>query len=247
MDLKLIKLFFLVFLFSSFAEAEPIKIACASNFNGTLNSIIHLYKKEHHVDFVVMQGSSSQLASQIANGMPVNIFLSADEKYAHLLTEQKKNRDLFTYATGEVVLLTNKKSHYCSAQEYLKKASIRHLGLANPSLAPYGTRAKAWLEDVHLWKILREKIVYGEDVGQTFEYIITNNTEAGFVALSQVKQYEIAHHSLKNHTLYFLHSPLGKIQQQGVIIKNNKEVAGFVQYLLTAPPAKNMLIKMGYE
>jgi molybdate transport system substrate-binding protein len=244
---------------SLLANTQQINIACSSNFYGTLTVLIEAYKKEGHaVNFTVMQGASSKLVAQIMRGMPVDLFLSADEKFPQYLANQKKSEQSFSYAIGQVVLLVNNKKqhHYVSAEDYLEKASITHLSLANPKLAPYGAQAEALLKARKLWEKIVPKMVYGDDVGQAFNYVITNNVDAGFVALSQVKQYEEKQTPAEekvffnDRTIYYFDSSLRNIKQDGIVIKNSpnlSEAKSFVEYILNSPKAKYILEKMGYQ
>ncbi|MFT6835946.1 MAG: molybdate transport system substrate-binding protein [Francisellaceae bacterium] len=234
-----------------YAEIPVLKIACSSNFVTTLNKIITSYKKEHKVDFIVMQGSSGKLSSQIINGLPANIFLSADQAHAQYLIKHSIAHKKFIYAIGQVVLLTNSTHKYSSAKDYLLHANIDHLSMANPKLAPYGSHAKEFLKTRKLWDKFRSKIVYGENINQVFNYVIKGNVKAGFVALSQINQYEALYGKLKYPwKIYLLNSPMSYIDQYGVILNhstNKNDAEDFINYLLNSKQSQIRLHNMGYK
>ena len=234
-----------------FASMPTLKIACSSNFVSTLEKIASLYQKQHDIKIIIMQGSSGKLTSQLVNGLPADIFLSADKKHTQYLIQQKIADKYFIYAIGQVVLLTNSTKKYDSAKDYLEHENIIHLSLANPELAPYGAHGKKLLQDMKLWNSLSSKIIYGENINQAFNYVISGNVTAGFVASSQISQYKLRHGSLKaTQHVYNFSDSISQISQYGTILKHTKQskvTKDFVHYLLNSKQSQKILKKMGYK
>lgn len=174
---------------SSFAD-ESLTIAVASNFQVTAKEIAAEFTAATQIPTRISAGSTGKLYAQIINGAPFDVFLSADAARPKLLEENgvavKGSR--VTYATGALVLwsadsaLENKD---CLAA--LKSGSYRRLAIANPLTAPYGNAAKEFLEAAGIFDAVESRIVYGENISQTLQFVVTGNATLGLIALSQVK------------------------------------------------------------
>ncbi|MED7788610.1 molybdate ABC transporter substrate-binding protein [Francisella sp. 19X1-34] len=241
-------------LFTS-ANATTITIACASNFVTTLQQVVKQYRTTHKdLDIKIIQGSSSKLANQIKNGIPIDIFLSADKKYAAAV-----NSKIFVYAYGELVLAINKneikqQKNLPMLLNNIAKSNLK-ISIANPNLAPYGSHAKIFLKEKNLWNNLtsNQRIIYGENIGQAFSYFITNNAPIAFIAESQVEFYKLANKNKwnKNYKIYDLDSKAEYIAQYGTVIskdsKKEAQINSFLEYLLHAKPSKKIIKDMGYS
>ncbi|MDC0534958.1 molybdate ABC transporter substrate-binding protein [Francisellaceae bacterium] len=237
-------------LLSKSIYAEQINIACAANFYTTLKSLTQAYKKQHpNVQFTIMQGSSSKLATQIENGMPIDLFLSADQTYAQTLVKRGKADKAHRYAIGEVVLITQGSPRFTSAKDYLNRAHWMHLSIANPALSPYGFQSVKILKAFGVWTKIANKVIYGEDIGQTFSYFVSHNVNAAFVALSQVKLYE-KENGDRNVLVYDLKTPERLINQDAVVIKHSqhaREAESFLSFILHSPQSIKIITSMGYQ
>jgi molybdate transport system substrate-binding protein len=183
-------------------------------------------------------------AQQIENGAPFDLFASANIAYL----ERLKNQDLIidgsiqTYALGRLVLAINKQNGAKVTElNDLLNPEIRKVAIANPNHAPYGLAAKEALVKSGLWQELSPKIVFGENVRQTLQFIQTGNVEAGIVALS------IADVSQTSYTIIdeALHSPL---KQALAIIrksKNKKDARAFISYI-NSPRGRAIMRKYGF-
>lgn len=139
----------------------------------------------HRVTVTV--GSTGKLYAQILHGAPFDVFLAADQERPRLLVERGIAVDgsRLTYAVGRLVLWSPDPGVDVAA-ETLREGAFRRLAIANPDLAPYGAAARETLQELGLWKSLRGKIAFGENVGQAFAMIASGNAELGFIALSSV-------------------------------------------------------------
>jgi molybdate transport system substrate-binding protein len=165
---------------------EKIRCAVAANYIQAFTEIAAAFEAKTGVKVEGTFSSSGNLYSQIVNGAPYDLFLSADEERpARLLKEGFAERP-FVYARGRVVLWSAKKD-FCTKsgwQEALKGAEVKKIALANPVTAPYGTAAQAAMQKTGLWSSLKDKCVQSQDIAQAFQYAATQSVDAGFCAFS---------------------------------------------------------------
>ena len=176
-----------IYLQSGCLYADEISIAVASNFTYALQRLAADFKVSTGHDVRISSASSGKLFSQIIHGAPYDIFLSADEKRADLLIKKLKARDdsAHVYALGKLVLLSNiEDADNC--MNVLNSKQLNRLAIANPKIAPYGIAAEQVLHKLGLWHHLRSRIVMGENIAQTFQFVFTKNAQAGFVARSML-------------------------------------------------------------
>lgn len=172
--------------------AQEINIAVAANFTDATRDIVPLFEKATGHKVKVSFGSTGKLYSQIENGAPFAIFLAADSKRPKKAETEKLavKGSRFTYAMGKLALWSPQVGRFDNAEDFLNKASFSHLAIANPKTAPYGLAAQQVMEQMGVWDKLQEKIVRGDSIAQTFQFVASGNAEAGFVALSQVKAWK---------------------------------------------------------
>jgi molybdate transport system substrate-binding protein len=172
------------------AAQSSLTIAAASDLVFCLEELNSAFSKEHPgVDLKVSTGSSGNFFAQIRNGGPFDIFLSADMSYPRELVKagQADGDSLTLYAIGRIVLWTTKDGVDVSrGLAVVNDAAVRRVAIANPSHAPYGKAAKAALEHARLWEGLKDKVVLGENIAQTAQFVQTGNADVGIVALSLV-------------------------------------------------------------
>lgn len=175
-------------LISSAALADDVQVAVAANFTAPMKAIAEQFAKDtgHHV--VAAYGATGQLYAQINNGAPFEVFLSADDTTPKKLEDAGKGvaGSRFTYATGTLVLWSPKANYIDAKGEVLSKGQFKHLAIANPQTAPYGLAATQTLEKLGLSEQVTNKLVVGQSISQTLQFVSTGNAELGFVALSQV-------------------------------------------------------------
>ncbi len=127
-----------------------------------------------------------QLYAQIKNGAPYDVFLSADEERPELLHREGLAEAPFVYAAGRVVLWTGKKD-LCGAKnwrEVMAAPGLKKIAVANPKTAPYGAAAMEALKKTGILKNVEERLVFGQNIAQAFQYAATGSVDAGFCALS---------------------------------------------------------------
>lgn len=168
------------------AQAGPVHVAVATNFAKTARELGEAFEKERGDRVVVSAGSTGKLYAQIVSGAPYEVFLAADAERPRRLVEagHAVEGTRFPYALGRLVLWSPDVGRVADASAL--RGTFRHLAIANPELAPYGAAARDTLRRLGLWDALAPRLVRGEDIGQTYQFVATGNAELGFVALSQV-------------------------------------------------------------
>lgn len=166
-----------------------ITIAAAAHLEKVLNEIGKDFEAESNIKPIFSFGATSNLAKQIENNAPFDMFISADVKTVDLLIE--KNLLIPTskriYAQGKLVVWwpQNAKSFPTSLKD-LANPEFKRIAIANPEIAPYGKAAKEALQNSDLWSEVEKKIVYGENVAMAYQYAKTANTDLAIIARSLV-------------------------------------------------------------
>ena len=220
----------------SFSIAQnKVLIAAASDLKFTLDSLLHAFAKNNNGKIDVTYGSSGKLTEQIINGAPFDIFFSADILYPERLKQQKKtSSEIHHYATGRLVLWSKKIDPQKKGMQALLDPGVKKIAIANPLHAPYGKRAVESLEFYKLSQSINSKLVYGENISQTAQFVSTGAADIGILALSLA----LSPNMKREHGKYFL-IPEKSHQQliQGVVItahgKENKFANTFFEFLKT--------------
>jgi molybdate transport system substrate-binding protein len=168
---------------------EPeLTIAVAANMQYAIKEIVADFKNAEHVNVQVVLGSSGNLTQQIINGAPYGIFISADTGYPDKLYQ--RNMTLGKpkiYAKGLLVLWTmNNDIDLRNGLNELTLPGVRSIAVANPRNAPYGFAAIELLKNMKLYEKVKNKLVFGESIMQTSQFIATRAADAGFTAKSIV-------------------------------------------------------------
>lgn len=234
-------------LFSCGDISKPkLTIATAANMQFVMHELTNSFTSKMNIECDIIVGSSGKLTAQIIQGAPFDLFVSANMTYPEDLykkgftTEKPK-----VYALGSLVLWSTSIQEELSL-EILKSDNIKHIALANPKIAPYGISAIEVLKNEDLYELVKNKLVYGESVSQTNQFIYSEVAEIGFTAKSVVlspngKQYD--NWIEMNRKSY---SPI----QQGVVILNNRKIYQVEAHkfydFLTSSEGAEILKKFGY-
>ena len=171
------------------ARAADVRVAVAANFARPMAQIAERFTAATGHTVALSVGSTGRLYSQIVAGAPFELLLAADAKTPERLVEeghaQAVNR--YTYAIGQLVLWSPVPGRVDADGRVLSATGWQRLAIANPKLAPYGAAAMAVLHKRGLMGQVAPKLVTGDSIGQTFQFVATGNAELGFVALSQVQ------------------------------------------------------------
>lgn len=230
---------------ATLALAAETRVAVAANFTEPAKEIAQKFEAKTGHKATLSFGSSGQFFTQIANGAPFEVFLSADAE-----RPQKAEADglavpgtRFTYATGRLVLWSKTAGLVDPRGAVLSKGKFEKLSIADPKTAPYGLAAVETLRRLGLYDRLAPKLVTGTSITQAYQFVDTGAAEVGFVALSQVVNHKEGSRWIvpaANHT---------SIDQQAVLLKtgaSNAAAKAFLQFLKT-PESKAIIRRYGYE
>lgn len=233
------------------AHAAELHVAVAANFSGPLQKLAPLFQQASGHQLVVSAGSSGQLYTQIKQGAPFDVFLSADTNKPQLLEKEglAVSDSQFTYAVGSLVLWSAKPGVVDSDGKILQTQQYRLIGVANPQTAPYGTAAQQVLTKLGLWDTLNRdhRIVTGENITQTWQFAASGNVDLSFVALSQVLGED---GSISGSSWLVPQSLYDPIEQAGVIVAATKHKAAaeaFMTWLHHDPAALAAIRSAGYR
>jgi len=223
--------------------AAQTNVAVAANFTEAAKEIAAAFKARTGDEAVLSFGASGQFYTQITQGAPFQVFLSADESRPKQLTDDglAVPGSRFTYAIGKLVLWS-KVAGLVKGEETLKTASFAKLSICNPAAAPYGAAAVEAMKALKVYAALQPKLVEGATITQAYQFVETGNAELGFVALSQLTGSEAGSRWLIPQELY---SP---IRQDAVLLRSgasNEAATGFIAFL-KSPEARAIIEKYGY-
>lgn len=231
--------------FAGAVLAGETKVAVAANFTEPAKAIAARFKVRTGHDAVLSFGSSGQFYTQIANGAPYEVFLSADVERPQKAEVEglAVTGSRFTYATGRLVLFSRTPGFVDGRGAVLLRGGFDKLAIADPKAAPYGQAAVEALTKLKLYDALRPKLVTGASITQAFQFVQTGAAELGFVALSQVVDDKKGSRWLvpaANHT---------PIDQQAVLLKTgaNSDAARAFLAFLKGAEAKAIIRRYGYE
>jgi molybdate transport system substrate-binding protein len=231
--------------------ASELHIAVAANFTGPLQKLAPLFEKSSGNQLVISSGSSGQLYTQITQGAPFDVFLSADTDKPQQLESAGLTLpgSRFVYAIGTLVLWSPQAGAVDDQGRVLKAQRYRFIGVANPQTAPYGTAAQQVLTKLNLWDKLNQdkKIVIGENITQTWQFASTGNVEMAFVALSQVLG---ADGSIAGSSWRVPQSLYDPIEQGAVALAHSSQpgaAQAFMQWLHTDSGALAVIRAAGYR
>ena len=232
---------------SSTKESSKITIAASANMQYALGPITAKFTEKTGIPCQLIFGSSGKHTAQITQGAPFDIFVSADMKYPSILYDKGfTSAPPEIYAYGKLILWTMDDGLPVSIGK-LNTSSINHIALANPKTAPYGQAAVEVLEKYGLLDSLKNKLVYGESIGQTNQFIYSKSAEIGFTAQSVVLAPEMKD---KGKWVLVNDSDYNPITQGVVIIKQsngkNQQANKFYNFLFSND-AKMILKDFGYS
>jgi molybdate transport system substrate-binding protein len=172
------------------ARAGDVQVAAAANLGNTIQRIAAAFARDTGHRAVVSLGSTGKLHTQIRNGAPFEVLLSADEETPRKLVAEGLARGdtRFTYAIGRLVLWSAAEGVVDTRGEILRRPPEGKLAIADPRVAPYGAAALATLEKMGVLQAWQPHLVQGESIGQAHQFVASGNARIGFVALAQVAE-----------------------------------------------------------
>lgn len=229
-------------------HAAEVSVAVAANFTAPMQKIAAAFEQKTGHKAVLSFGSTGKFYAQIKNGAPFQVLLAADAEIPAQLEKEglTVSGSRFTYAIGRLVLWSKQAGLVDEKGDVLRQGGFDRLAIADPKLAPYGAAAVQSLTGLGLLPALKERLVQGENIAQTYQFVATGNAALGFVALSQVRSEGRAAPGSAWIVPARLHSA---IRQDAVVLatgKNNPAAAALVGFLQTEQ-ARALIRSFGYE
>jgi molybdate transport system substrate-binding protein len=229
------------------AHAGEVAVAVASNFAEPMKRIAALFTAATGHEVKLSTGSTGKFYSQIVAGAPFEVFLAADDERPRKLVAEGHAVAVseFTYAIGQLVLWSPKPGVVDGQGAVLAGEGFAKLAIANPRLAPYGAAAVAVLKARGLADKLAPRLVQGDNISQTYQFVATGNAELGFVAGSQVMQPGKAVEGSAWRVPQELYPP---IRQDAVLLSKGADnpAAKALLDFLRGPQANEVITGFGY-
>ena len=229
------------------AATDSIRIAAAADLKFCMDDLVAAYKKAHAGATIdASYGSSGNFSTQIRQGAPFDLFFSADIQYPRdLARDGFSDGEPHVYAVGRVVLWSASMDATKMTLADLTRPEVRKIAIANPQHAPYGMRAQEALRASDVWDKVEAKIVYGENIAQTAQFVQSGNAQAGIIALSLALNPELA----AKGGYYLIPDSLHRPLEQGFIVTrraaDNALAKAFADYV-SSPPARAIMVRYGF-
>tara|TARA_R110000787_G_scaffold123580_9_gene234655 strand:- start:1926 stop:2702 length:777 start_codon:yes stop_codon:yes gene_type:complete len=243
-------LFSICLLFCTPASAAevPLRVAAASSLKFVLDELVRLYGKEHpEVALQMTYGASGKLATQIRQGAPFDLFLSADKLRADDLWKQGLCISApRVFARGRLVLWSRHEDVSKLQLADLRAPRFSRIAIANPRHAPYGQAARQAMKQSGVWSELEDRLVFGENIAQATQFVRSGNAQVGITALSLAVHPELASEGGYALVPESMHQSL---EQVWVVMKASSQpsVADQFARFLQTPAAQTLLEKSGFS
>lgn len=225
------------------AHAETTNVAVAANFTDAATEIATAFAAASEHEAVLSFGATGQFYTQITQGAPFDILLSADDIRPTQAVDEGYGVDgsVFTYAIGQLVLYSADEG-FVTGPETLEAGDFQQIAIANPETAPYGVAAVQTMEALGVYEALQPRIVQGQNIGQAYQFVETGNAELGFVALGQVALSDSGSRWAVPQELY------EPIRQDAVLLETGEDNPAAVAFLefLQGPEATAIIERYGY-
>jgi molybdate transport system substrate-binding protein len=226
------------------ADSQDLIVAAASNLTDAFAEIGPRFTSKTGIRVVFSFGATADLAKQIENGAPFDVFAAADSEHI----EQLESKGLLTpgtralYARGRLVMWLPPGSNLKAERiQDITAKPFERIAIAKPDVAPYGRATVESLRALGIWNEIEARVIYGQNVSQTKHYAATGNAEVAFIPLALVKPGEGSYLEVRQE----LHQPIN--QAVGIIKDSPKQAAArqFVDFLLSEE-GQELLTKKGY-
>ncbi len=240
----------------SIAAVTPVRaqtaptVAAASDLKFALEEVAARFEKDTGNKLRLVFGASGNFYSQLLQGAPFQMFLSADESFVFKLADAGKTVDRGRlYAVGRIGIMVPNGSPLKADGEFadlaaaLKDGRLQKFAIANPEHAPYGARAKEALQRAGLWDAIQPKLVLGENISQTAQFATSGSTQGGIIALSLAKEPSVG--KLGSFALIpeSWHQPL---RQRMVLMKDAPAPLRAFYDFIGTPTAQEVMVRYGF-
>jgi molybdate transport system substrate-binding protein len=230
---------------------REVRVAVAANFKFAFDDIAAAFQEKNQgIKVTATYGSSGNFYAQLSNKAPFDLFLSADTNYPRKLIEDglaDKDSE-FLYAVGQIVVWVRNDSKLDLDNfgiNAVADPSVKKLAIANPRLAPYGQAAEAAMKKLGVYDDVKDRLVLGENIAQTTQFVESGAADVGIIALSLAVAAPV-----KDKGRYWV-VPLDAyppIEQNGVILNwaRDREAAQSFRSFMTGPEGRAILKRYGY-
>lgn len=223
--------------------AAPLTVFAAADLAFAFKEIVPLFEHATGAKVTLSIGSTGMFAQQIDAGAPADVFFAANESFINDLATKGKviPQTRTMYAQGRIVLATVRDQQKLTELRQLTEPRIRRVAIANPEHAPYGKAAEEAMRTAGVWDAVKPKLVYGENIRQTLQYVQSGSVEAGIVALSVADVPEIRWTLIDTS----LHKP---INQAAAVVQRSQvpELAlAFIQFV-NGPEGRPIMKRYGF-
>lgn len=241
---KCIFVFELLALTACTSEPRTLTVSAAANLQSAFTEIGRQFEKETGTRVTFNFGSTGQLAQQIAQGAPVDLFAAADRSTVDDLVARGfvMPETLQTYARGQIVLYSRADDPLpLQSLADLTRPEIKRVAIANPERAPYGRAAREALQNAELWVAVAPKLILAENIQQTQQYADNGNVDAAIVALALTV-------GSKGHWAPIPQELYKPIDQVLGVVKGsrNERAARAFAVFVTSPTGRAVMVKYGF-
>jgi molybdate transport system substrate-binding protein len=222
-------------------------VAIAANLQPVMKDLKRDFKSRTGISIAVISGASGSLSTQIRNGAPYDIFMSADKTFPNALQHDGFTlKPAVVYAEGVLIICSLRSLDFANWKNLLQGNTVQKIAIGNPRIAPYGKAAQQALTNAEIYDKIANKIVLGESITQVNTYITTGVVQAGFTTLSLIKD------PANKPRLYYKiidDKSYEPIEQAVVLLKHaehNSAAEKFYRYI-SSPAAKTIFKAYGYH
>jgi molybdate transport system substrate-binding protein len=232
-------------LFLVAAQAGEVRVAVAANFTAPMQKIAQAFEQDTGHKAQLAFGATGKFYAQIKNGAPFAVLLAADDETPARLEKEglAVTGTRFTYATGRLALWSKQPNLVDDKGEVLRSNSFIKIAIADPKLAPYGIASMEVIHKMGVQANVVPKLVQGESIGQTYQFVSTENAQLGFVALSQISFDGRISQGSAWVVPQSMHTPL---KQDAVLLNAGKDNAAAVALLKYLQADKAIAIVRSY-
>ena len=239
-------------LFFVAAQAGEVTVAVAANFTAPMQKIAQAFEQDTGHKAQLAFGATGKFYAQIKNAAPFAVLLAADDETPARLEKEglAVTGTRLTYATGRLALWSKQANMVDDKGEVLRSNSLNKIGIykiaiADPKLAPYGAAAMEVIQHLGVQASVTPKLVQGESIGQTYQFVSTENAQLGFVALSQIS---FDGRITQGSAWVVPQSMHTAIKQDAVLLNAGKDNAAAIALLkyLQADKTKTIIRQYGY-
>lgn len=235
-------------LLAAHVYAAEVKVAVAANFSKPLEEIAVQFEKDTGHKVLTTPGATGKFYAQIVNGAPFEMLISADDETPRKLAKEAKAiaETQFTYAIGTLALWSPDTNLVDQGGGVLKTDKFKFLAIANAKVAPYGQAAVQTMLKLGVLTKLEPRVVQGENIAQTYQFVTSGNAQLGFVALSQITE----NGKVKSGSAWIVPQEFhDQIKQDAILLNTGKDsiaAKALLEYL-KSDKAKKIIASYGYK